>query len=152
MKTSSEPSVETSTVSLAEASRLLAKPENTIREWIKSKKLQAFRDTRGRWLIKRHDLMAFVATKASSEPRSGASSKTRSHVEPSTVGSTEGSTERYVRCLEDSLERERRINDELRAKIQGLEQERNQHMAEMRALLSKDLKDKSGTPSRWFRR
>ena len=150
MKTISEPSTEATTVSLAEASRLLAKPENTIREWIKSSKLQAFRDVRGRWLIKRHDLMAFIATKASSEPRSGASSNGESKARANVEASTVGSTERYVRSLENSLERERRLNDELRTKIQGLEQERTQHLAEMRAILSKDQRD--GVVSRWFRK
>ena len=85
MKTSVEPSVEPSTVSLSEASKLLSKPENTIREWIKTEKLHAHRDSRGRWLIRRHDLMAYLATKGSTEGRPGATSKAtpkaRSNVE-----------------------------------------------------------------------
>jgi excisionase family DNA binding protein len=151
MKSNSEPSVEVSTVSLAEASKLLAKPENTIREWIKSSKLLAHRDSRGRWLIKPHDLMSYVVTQGLAEPRPGATSKTRSKAPPFVEGSAEPSTSRYVRSLEDSLERERRLNDELRIKLSGLEQERTQHMAEMRAFLNKDS-SKDGVLSRWIRR
>lgn len=144
-----EPSVETSTVSLSEASRLLSKPENTIREWIKSSKIKAHRDPRGRWLILRKDLMDFVVTKSSTEARSGAMSKAASKAESKTKASTEPTTERYVRSLESSLERERAINDELRIKISALEQERTQHIAEMRAILNKDTE---GFLSRWIRR
>lgn len=156
MKPAIEPSVEPSTVSLAEASRLLAKPENTIREWIKSSKLPAHRDSRGRWLIKRHDLMSIAVTRASVEPRPGATSKATSkghhHAEGSVEPSTEPSNNRYVRSLEATLEREQRINDELRSRVLVLEQERTQHMAEMRALLSRDGVGKEGVLSRWIRR
>ena|GEM_PF-3041464 len=156
MKPTIEPSVEPSTVSLTEASRLLAKPENTIREWIKSSKLPAHRDSRGRWLIARHDLMSFAVTRGSVEPRLGASSKAASkrhkQAEGSVDGSTEPSSSRYVRSLEATLEREQRINDELRARVVVLEQERTQHMAEMRALLSRDGAGKEGVLSRWIRR
>ena len=156
MKHTVEPSVEPSAVSLSEASRLLSKPENTIREWIKTSKLPAHRDSRGRWLIRHHDLMAFIVTKSSVEGRSGATSNTgskaRTHDQLSTEPSTETSNTRYVRSLEDSLERERRINDELRARLAGMEQERTQHLAEMRALLSKDAASKDGVLSRWIRR
>jgi excisionase family DNA binding protein len=157
MKQRTEPSVEPSTVSLSEASKLLSKPENTIREWIKTAKLHAHRDSRGRWLIQRDDLMAFVAVKGSTEGRPGATSKAtpkvHSRIEGSTEPTTEPSTSRYIRSLEDSLERERRINDELRAKISGMDQERTQHMAEMRAMLSKDGNGgKEGVLSRWIRR
>jgi excisionase family DNA binding protein len=157
MKQSTEPSVEPSTVSLSEASRLLSKPENTIREWIKTSKLQAHRDSRGRWLIRRHDLMAFIAVKGSTEGRPGATSnptsKARSNVEGSTEPTVEPSTTRYIRSLEDSLDRERRINDELRQQLRHVEQERTQHIAEMRAMLSKDGSGgKEGVLSRWIRR
>ena len=157
MKPSVEPPVESSTVSLSEASRLLSKPENTIREWIKTEKLHAHRDSRGRWLIRRHDLMAYIATKSSTEGRPGATSnatsKARSHIEGSTEPTAEPSTTRYIRSLEDSLNRERHINDELRQQLRQVEQERTQHMAEMRAMLSKDGSGgKEGVLSRWIRR
>jgi len=156
MKQNVEPSAEPSVVSLSEASRLLSKPENTIREWIKTLKLPAQRDPRGRWIIRRSDLMAFIVTRSSTEGRPGATSKAAPKVLSSSEGSTEVSVEpsagRYVRSLEDSLDRERRINDELRAKITTMEQERTQHMAEMRAMLSRDGGGKEGVLSRWIRR
>lgn len=152
MQSAGESSAIPSTVSLSEASRLLSKPENTIREWIKTQKLQAHRDSRGRWLIHRHDLMAFVVTKGSAEGRLGATSNSSSKVRAHEQGTTESSNGRYVRSLEDSLDRERRINDELRAKIAVMEQERTQHLAEMRALLSKDQSQNEGIISRWIRR
>jgi len=54
--------------------------------------------------------------------------------------------------LAEALDRERRINDELRQRVRELEQERTQHLAEMRALLSKSSDGKDGVLSRWIRR
>ncbi len=152
MKQSHEPSTEASKLSLSEASKLISKPENTIREWIKTSKVAAHRDPRGRWLIKREDLMAFVVTKGSTEGRPGASAKSTPKLHLNSESSTVTSEQRYIRSLEDSLDRERRINDELRTRILMMEQERTQHLAEMRSLLSKDFSSKDGILSRWIRK
>jgi hypothetical protein len=52
----------------------------------------------------------------------------------------------------EALARERTANDELRLHIRELEKERTQHLAEMRAMLSRDLNGKEGVISRWIRR
>lgn len=148
MGTNSSPTVETTTVTLSQASKLLDRPENTIREWIKIGRLTGRRDSRGRWIIERSELMACAYERPQTVSRLGATSKATARIE----SATEASTERYIRSLEGGLDRERRINDDLRNQIKQLEGERSQHLAEMRALLTKDAKTTDGVLSRWLRR
>jgi hypothetical protein len=76
-------------------------------------------------------------------PRQGAQSDLNSYPQPTPS----------ERILSEALERERRLNDDLRARLLVLENERTQHMAEMRAMLSKDGSGgKDGVLSRWIRR
>lgn len=134
---------------MAEASRLVAKAESTVRAWVRSGQVRAWRDNDGWWCIDRDSLLGHAAGVVSTKgaergavPRRGAQADP--FVPPQPTPSE--------RILAEALERERRINDELRGRVRDLEQERTQHMAEMRALLSKDLKDKDGILSRWIRR
>jgi BMFP domain-containing protein YqiC len=59
---------------------------------------------------------------------------------------------KYIDSLQETVAREREENKELRGRIRELEQERTQHLAEMRALLSKEASGKEGVLSRWIRK
>ena len=56
------------------------------------------------------------------------------------------------RRVEDQLAETKKERNELRLQLRDLEKERSQHLAEMRALLSKDARATDGVISRWLRR
>jgi hypothetical protein len=129
-------------LSLAEAATAVGRGETTVREWAKSGSVQATKDARGRWKIERGSLLARAATEAWTDVRSRAGA--------SGVASTEPKSEaRLVRVLQAEIDHLRRLLDEERVRNQRLEEERTQHMAEMRAILNKDTE---GFLSRWIRR
>lgn len=125
-------------LSLAEAATAVGRGETTVREWAKSGSVQATKDARGRWQIERGSLLARAATEARTDVRSRAGAS----AEPP-------SEARLVRVLQAEIDHLRRLLDEERVRNQRLEEERTQHMAEMRAILNKDTE---GFLSRWIRR
>lgn len=145
-----KPSIEGTGLAMAEASKLVGKAESTVRSWVRSQQVNAWQDAAGWWRIDRNSLLAHAAATASSKGSDrGIGIRHGAQSEPSTYPQTTPSE----RILTEALERERRLNDELRAKLTAMENERTQHMAEMRALLSKDGNGgKEGVLSRWIRR
>lgn len=140
-------------VSLPEAAAMIERGQTTIREWLQEGLLRARKDARRRWLIERDSLLARAAIEATPVGRarvgaaSVASARPRSSLpEPTSEGSELVAT---LRAENDHLKQ--LLRDE-RDRCKKLEDERTQHLAEMRALLSKDSSGKGGVISRWIRR
>jgi len=144
------------TVTLSEAATMTGRPQSTIRDWLKKGVIEGKQDAKGRWQLDRITVVAAAAT-APTAARAVASQLQQRSVATgtgtsTTVGAVDPTAARYIDSLQETVLREREENKELRARIRELEQERTQHLAEMRALLSKDLSGKDGVISRWIRR
>jgi len=147
---SKKPSVEGAGLTMAAASKLVGKAESTVRAWVRSQQVTAWQDNAGWWRIDRNSLLSHAAAGATAkganrgtDTRQGAQSDPSPYPQPTPS----------ERILTEALERERRLNDDLRARLLGMENERTQHMAEMRAMLSRDGGGgKEGVLSRWIRR
>lgn len=142
-----------SRVSISEAARSLGLSQTKIRGWLNEPGF-ATRTQQGHWQIDRVLLLAKAAAESSQKgsPRVGAVTSQRvssQNVEVAQSSQREVSDDR-IRDLQESLQRERRINDELRAEVRQLQAAQTQHLAELRALLESAGKDK-GILSRWIR-
>ena len=135
-------------LSLSEAALQSGKSETSIRNWLKSNLIKGQRGSDGCWKIERTSLFAHLSGLPQKSERSAP--KVRGYGAES--DQTSPQSEPLTLAYREALERERRINDELRSQIKDLEKERTQHLAEMRALLSKDAKATDGVISRWLRR
>jgi vacuolar-type H+-ATPase subunit I/STV1 len=137
------------TVSLTEAATMTGRPQSTIRDWLKKGQIEGTRDEKGRWQLTRISVVTAAAT-APTAARSIAAQRIRKdNIASTIVPSVDPTVAKYVDSLQETIQREREENRELRARIRDFEQERTQHMAEMRALLNKDT---DGFLSRWIRR
>lgn len=147
-------------LSLTEASRRANVSTTSVRRWIISGKLKASKTQNDEWGIDPDELHLFLIRQSGehvppTSHRQSGGRRTGATTVPPTVVPTVGGWDGYVEALKEAREalaRERRINDELRTRMLTLEQERTQHIAEMRALLSKDFGAKDGVLSRWIRR
>jgi DNA-binding transcriptional regulator/RsmH inhibitor MraZ len=151
------------TLSMKEAVRLSGKSEATLRRLIAQKEVSARKDADGRYIIAGESLRHYLVTKAQPPPaaqgssRHGASSRVRGVGQDDAHGVSrdEGvvtALRDLIAQLREDIERERRRADTLETRLIASQAERTQHMAEMRALLSKDLRAKEGVLSRWIRR
>lgn len=147
------------TLSLHDAAKSLNVGITTLRSWCQSGKIKAQKTTQGSWTIERQSLMGYVATKLSDTNPIPTLGLTRSSIAKTQNTSARMGSDRVQEVLSEALRREREIGDDLRrqlrdtnVRIQSLEEERTQHMAEMRALLSRDIKTTDGVISRWLRR
>jgi hypothetical protein len=77
------------------------------------------------------DLMGYLAQQGPETHRTVRGASAREVSLPSMAPSSDA-----LKIALEALSRERQINDELRSHVRSLEQERGQHIAEMRALLS----------------
>lgn len=147
------------TLSLHDAAKSLNVGITTLRSWCQSGKIKAQKTNQGSWIIERQSLMGYIATKSSDTHPTPTLRLTKSSVAKTPNTSPRIGSDKVQEVLSEALRREREIGDDLRrqlrdtnARIQSLEEERTQHMAEMRALLSKDTKTTDGVISRWLRR
>jgi DNA-directed RNA polymerase alpha subunit len=82
-------------------------------------------------MVTAHDLMGYLAKQGPETHRPVKGASAREVPVPSMAPSSDA-----LKIALEALSRERQINDELRTQVRSLEQERNQHIAEIRALLS----------------
>ena len=127
-------------LTMADAIRLTEKAESTIRAWIKSGAIEAYQDRQGWWRINRDSLLYKAAE--------GAQKRPLRTPQPEGGASTTPQSTPLEKALTEALERERRINDELRDQVKNLEGELIKLTSELRALLNKET---GGKLSRWFR-
>jgi hypothetical protein len=146
-------------VGMTEATQLADKSEATIRRLIERKLVEARKDQNGRYQIVRLSLMGYLASSSSpastKASRSGVTSaRTLSKASPFvTASSDEGvivALREQIANFKDQLNREQRLNDELRVQVKDLEREKTQHLAEMRAMLSSS-ESKAQSVSQWVR-
>jgi excisionase family DNA binding protein len=119
------------TLTVSQAARQAGVSASSIRRWIDTGALRHSTSPEGWRLVVSQDLMAYLSRYGPETHRvvRGASGR-----EVPTLAATPHSD--ALKIAMEALSRERQINDELRAQMRSLEQERNQHIAEMRALLS----------------
>lgn len=139
-------------VSLPEAAAMIERGQTTIREWLQDGLLRARKDARGRWMIERDSLIARAALEASpvTRPRVGAASASSARPRASLGEPTPEGTQ-LIATLRAENDHLKQLLREERERCKKLEEERTQHLAEMRALLSRDG-GKEGVLSRWIRR
>ena len=142
---------------VADAAKLVGKAQVTIRRLVETKALKSKRDENGRHLINRMELVAYYAAKsanrAGNDVRAGATSNhANSNIliasELAKVQAENSGLASKIAMLEESLLRERRLNDELRAQNRDIQSELVKVSAEIRAVLTKETQNKL---SRWFR-
>lgn len=150
------PMIASATVTISEAATMTGRPPSTIRDWLKKGVILGNQDVKGRWLLDRVTVVAAAAT-APTAARAIVSQLHQPGAAAPTVALTAGSAAdptvaKYIDSLQETVAREREENKELRGRIRELEQERTQHLSEMRALLSKETSNKEGVLSRWIRK
>ena len=128
------------TIALSVAVKMSGKSPTTVRRWAKERLVQAEKDHRGSWRFDSQSLKTFLATGAAPPVRHGASTEPSDTRDPSTV--------ELIRSLQNTLHRERQINDDLREQNRKLQADIVQLTHELKAELSKDDK---GLLSRWLR-
>lgn len=140
-------------VSLPEAAAMIERGQTTIREWLQEGLLRARKDTRGRWLIERDSLIARAALEATpvSRPRAGAASVSTARPRAS-LGEPTSEGSQLIATLRAENDHLKQLLREERERCTKLEEERTQHLAEMRAMLSRDGNGREGVLSRWIRR
>lgn len=142
---------------VADAAKLVGKAQVTIRRLVETKALKSKRDENGRHLINRMELVAYYAAKsanrAGNDVRAGA---TTNHAnsdiliasELAKVQAENSGLASKIAMIEESLLRERRLNDELRAQNRDIQNEIVKISAEIRAILTNETQNKL---FRWFR-
>jgi hypothetical protein len=128
-------------VLLTDAAKLVGKAPATLRRLVNDGRIPSTKDTQGRNRVRREDVIAYYAA------------MDEGHTIPDRAGAMhEDNLTRALRdqitILTHTVDREREENRELRQRMREMEQERTQHLAEMRALLSKG---KEGGLMRWVR-
>jgi len=130
---------------LTDAAKLVGKASATLRRLVNDGRIPSIKDTQGRNRVRREDVIAYYAS-MSDQP---------AIVDRAGAERADGIVivlRDQIAILAQTVEREREENKELRQRMREMEQERTQHMAEMRALLSKDTSGKENVLSRWIRR
>jgi Helix-turn-helix domain len=130
---------------LADAAKLVGKAPATLRRLVNDGRIESTKDSHGRNRVRREDVIAYYASTSDQPPvhdRAGAQGS-----DPMVCALRD-----QIAILAQTVDREREENRELRQRLREMEQERSQHLAEMRALLSKDASSKDGVLSRWIRR
>jgi len=141
-------------LTLPEASAMIERGQTTVREWVQERLVTARKDPRGRWLIERDSLLARAAIEASptARTRPGATSVPTPRARASLAQQQAEPSSEVTSLLRAENEYLKQLLREERERCRRLEEERTQHMAEMRAMLSKDSSGKEGVLSRWIRR
>lgn len=146
------PTTASATVTISEAATMTGRPPSTIRDWLKKGFIIGEQDVKGRWLLDRVTVVAAAAT-APTAARAAANHLHQPNAAvPAPASAVDPTVAKYIDSLQETVAREREENKELRGRIRELEQERTQHLAEMRALLSKETTGKEGVLSRWIRK
>jgi predicted RNase H-like nuclease (RuvC/YqgF family) len=139
-------------LTLSQAAKLVGKASTTLRRLVDLGALSTIRDETGKHWVRQSDVISHYAVQAhtvASRPstgdktqRSGATTAaSHSHdlavaSEVARLTATVSGQQTQISLLHDSLARERQNVEGLKKQVENLEQERTQHLAEMRALLS----------------
>lgn len=146
-----------SELTLGGAAKAVSRGTTTVRDWVKNGYISARRNELGHWLIERDSLLAYASSEGAEEgprrPRGAEALLNRGSTYTAAAAHGTNANDGLLRAQEREIEHLRELLKEERARCSRLEEERTQHMAEMRALLSKDGNGgKEGVLSRWIRR
>ncbi len=128
------------TLKSTEAQRLFKVNGSTIRRWAAEGRIKAEKNSEGVWLINKNSLQAALATGTTKQARAAK----KANIEKSSAHNSLQSSP----ALERILDREQKINDELRLENKKLQGEILKLTHEMQALLKREDK---GLLSRWLR-
>lgn len=146
-----------SELTLGGAAKAVSRGTTTVRDWVKNGYISARRNELGHWLIERDSLLAYASSEGAEEgprrPRGAEALLNRGSTFTTAAAHGTNANDGLLRAQEREIEHLRELLKEERARCSRLEEERTQHMAEMRAMLSKDGNGgKEGVLSRWIRR
>jgi predicted site-specific integrase-resolvase len=119
------------TLTLPEAARMAGCSTTTLRRWLSNGIVEGGKNQSGDWRVAEQSLRVYLSTATPSTKATRCVQGASGSETQITMEATE-----LVIELRESLSRERKVNDDLRSQIRNFEQERTQHLAEMRALLS----------------
>ena len=126
-------------ISASEASKLSGKSASTIRRWARTGFIEAKKNGKGQFEYDEDSLRSYLATQPEhTQPITA-------HEEPDRLID---SLKDALRREQDALERERRLNDELRSEVKHHQRELLKLTYEMQAILKKESGNKL---SRWIK-
>lgn len=129
-------------ITLSEAAKMAGVSVSTVRRWVSESRIKGLKTKDGVWRVSKESLLVMLSTQ-------GASMESVRRVRGASAIQAEAPDSTSVALLKEALERERRINDELRAVLIERDATIRALETEMRAILSKE---NSGLLSRWTRR
>jgi len=109
-------------ISLTAASKMAGKSSTTLRRWATEKLVKATKNKKGSWRFDPDSLRTYLATSEPPLPRQGGSTEVYSSGKAVQFATTE-----LIQSLRSGLEREQKINDDLRQDIKDLKVE-NKHV------------------------
>ena len=128
-----------SDITISKAAQLSGKSQATIRRWAAQKIIPARKTNDGHWTFNKDELIAYLSTHSEQLIEAGKIKQSSRAAQEQPV----------IKLLETSLERERRINDELRTQLSNATAEIFKLTQEIKAILSKDTSKTS--PTRWIK-
>jgi excisionase family DNA binding protein len=132
-------------VSIAQAAQILGKSQATIRRWAAQKTIPALKSKDGTWSFNREELIAHMSANAQSMIESKTIRRSPNQDREHQVITV---YERQIDALERTIDRERKINDELREQVRQSQGEILKLTHEIRSILSNENK---ATLSRWIK-
>lgn len=129
-------------LSLAEASKMAGVSVSTVRRWAAENRIQGSKTRDGVWRVSKESVLVMLSTQ-------GASMESVRSVHGASALHQESPEKASLAIMKEALERERRVNDELRATMNEREATIRALEVEMRAILSRE---NSGLLSRWTRK
>lgn len=134
--------MDVATITVSQAAKTVARPESTIRDWIKKNLIKHEKDLRGRLVIDRNSLLQHVQN-LGHFPRQGA---TTDVVENTTTDKEQSlylsellrSNTTIIQQLRDDLQYERQRNSRLESQNQELQGEIIKVINEMKSLINKE--------------
>lgn len=135
-------------ITLSEASRMAGVSISTMRRWALENQVQSVKVKDGTWRISKENLLVVLSTQGTSMNASRTIRGASKSIEASDM---KDSTEASFLFMKEALDRERRVNDELRKTLNEREGTIRALEAEMRAILQRQT-DTQSAVSRWFRK
>ena len=135
-------------ITLSEASQMAGVSISTMRRWALEKQVQSVKVKDGTWRISKENLLVVLSTQGASIEAIRTIRRASKTMEAPAM---KESTEYSLVFIREALERERRVNDELRKTLNEREVTIRALEAEMRAILQRQSENQ-GSVSRWFRK
>ena len=126
-------------IDIHEASKMSGKSKSTVKRWAKNQLIVSKKNNSGHWTFDPQSIKEYLAQHGTIATHEA----TKNQPHP-----TDWVSMNHLRSVHDSLDRERKINDELREQNRKLQGEITQLTHEIKSILSKESKS---LISRWLR-